>query len=180
MYFSVYSTGDGYRIEGMRSDGKRISTVLDSSMYEAVSRLASVLDTYVDADVAEVIEQLATWQERYHAVIETFAEWRTGLSVKAGERYRYDGELYEVIQDHKTQASWAPDSAKSLFKSVTGGLEDEDGEIILDFVQPTGAHDTYQKGDKVRYNNVIYESLMNNNSWSPDAYAQAWKAIEEN
>lgn len=50
MYFSVYSTGDGYRIEGIRSDGKRISTVLDPSMYEAVDRLASVLDTYIDAD----------------------------------------------------------------------------------------------------------------------------------
>lgn len=54
------------------------------------------------------------------------------------------------------------------------GLSFEDAEKARDAIT------AYQKGDKVRYNSVIYESLINNNSWSPDAYAQAWKVIEEN
>ena len=49
---------------------------------------------------------------------------------------------------------------------------------IPDWVQPTGAHDAYQKGDKVRYNSAVYESLINGNVWSPDAYPQGWKLVE--
>ena len=49
---------------------------------------------------------------------------------------------------------------------------------IPDWVQPTGAHDAYQKGDKVRYNGVIYESLIDGNVWSPEAYPQGWRVVE--
>lgn len=35
------------------------------------------------------------------------------------------------------------------------------------------------KGDKVRYNGKVYESLIDNNVWAPDAYPLGWKEIEE-
>lgn len=50
---------------------------------------------------------------------------------------------------------------------------------ITDFVQPTGAHDAYQIGDKVRYNGQIYESLINGNVWAPDVYPAGWKVVNE-
>ena len=50
---------------------------------------------------------------------------------------------------------------------------------IKDFVQPTGAHDTYAKGDKVRFNGKVYESLIDNNAYSPSAYPAGWKEITE-
>lgn len=50
---------------------------------------------------------------------------------------------------------------------------------IKDFVQPTGAHDTYVKGDKVRFNGKVYESLIDNNAYSPSAYPAGWKEIME-
>lgn len=48
------------------------------------------------------------------------------------------------------------------------------------WVQPTGAHDAYQMGDKVHYpgaNDPVYESLINGNVWSPDAYPAGWKQV---
>ena len=60
----------------------------------------------------------------------------------------------------------------------TGGED----ESIPAFVQPTGAHDAYQTGDRVTYNGHIYESTMDGNVWSPDTYPQGWKdlgAVEE-
>ena len=57
--------------------------------------------------------------------------------------------------------------------------ENQQQETINDYVQPTGAHDAYQTGDKVRYNNAIYESLINGNVWAPDVYPAGWKLIEE-
>jgi hypothetical protein len=48
------------------------------------------------------------------------------------------------------------------------------------FVHPTGAHDVYKKGDRVHFPKIsdpIYESLIDNNSWSPNEYSAGWKKI---
>ena len=50
---------------------------------------------------------------------------------------------------------------------------------IEDFVQPTGAHDAYAKGAKVRFNGKVYESVIDNNTYSPSAYPAGWKEITE-
>ena len=52
------------------------------------------------------------------------------------------------------------------------------GETVPAFVQPTGAHDAYQTGDRVTYNGQIYESTIDNNVWSPDTYPQGWEVVE--
>ena len=48
-----------------------------------------------------------------------------------------------------------------------------------DFVQPTGAHDAYKKGDIVKYNGTLYKSLIDGNVWAPDAYPQGWEVYTE-
>lgn len=55
--------------------------------------------------------------------------------------------------------------------------EPEPSEDVPDWAQPTGAHDAYQKGDKVRYNGNVYESLIDGNVWSPDAYPAGWQKL---
>lgn len=51
-----------------------------------------------------------------------------------------------------------------------------DGEI-LDWKQPTGAHDAYQIGDKVKYNNAVWESAVNANVYAPGVVAGQWKKL---
>jgi hypothetical protein len=34
-------------------------------------------------------------------------------------------------------------------------------------------------GDKVKYEGVIYVSLIDNNIWSPVAYPAGWQIVEE-
>lgn len=46
------------------------------------------------------------------------------------------------------------------------------------WVQPTGAHDCYNIGDKVTYNGKHYTSTIDGNVWSPDAYPQGWEKVE--
>lgn len=55
--------------------------------------------------------------------------------------------------------------------------EPEEPETYPEFVQPTGAHDAYQIGDRVLYNGKVYESLIAGNTYSPDAYPQGWKLL---
>lgn len=48
-----------------------------------------------------------------------------------------------------------------------------------EFVQPTGAHDAYNTGDRVTYNGKVYESLIDANVYSPDTYPAGWREVSE-
>lgn len=50
------------------------------------------------------------------------------------------------------------------------GGEPETPEEWPEYVQPTGAHDAYQAGDKITYNGQHYVCLMDGCVWTPDAY----------
>lgn len=41
----------------------------------------------------------------------------------------------------------------------------------------TGAHDAYNRGDKVSYNGKHYISTIDNNVWEPGVYG--WEAVTE-
>ena len=45
-------------------------------------------------------------------------------------------------------------------------------------VQPTGSHDAYNIGDMVIFEDKVYESVIDGNTWSPTDYPQGWLKIE--
>ena len=58
--------------------------------------------------------------------------------------------------------------------------EDEDGNpTVPEYVQPTGAHDAYKKGDQVTFDGAVYESIIDGNVWTPRDYPQGWKVVNE-
>lgn len=116
------------------------------------------------------IEKAAALQSDEDALesIELFPKWEAGIAVAAGERYQYNGKLYKVIQAHTTQADWTPDITPALFKEVS--LDE-----FPEWVQPTGAQDAYNKGDKVTFEGKHYMSLIDGNIWSPAAYPAGWE-----
>lgn len=96
-----------------------------------------------------------------------------GKELQVGEYVQYEGELYKVLQPHTVQETWTPTGAPSLYAKV---LVDPTGETILDWVQPDSTN-AYMKGDKVKYEGVIYESLIDNNIWSPVDYPAGWTVV---
>ena len=48
-----------------------------------------------------------------------------------------------------------------------------------EYVQPMGAHDAYNSGDKITFNGVHYICRMNACVWSPAVYPQAWEEQTE-
>lgn len=98
-----------------------------------------------------------------------------GVTYAVGKRVMYKGVLYKVIQAHTSQADWTPDAAPSLFAKVIN--ETVDGSIP-EFVQPDSTN-PYMKGDKVKFNGKVYESLIDNNVWSPTDYPSGWKEIAD-
>ena len=96
-----------------------------------------------------------------------------GVAYEVGKRIVYNGILYKVIQAHTSQAGWNPVDAPSLFAKVIN--ETIDGSIP-EFEQPDSTN-PYMKGDKVIFNGKVYESLIDNNVYSPEAYPAGWKEI---
>lgn len=74
--------------------------------------------------------------------------------------------LYIKISDLK-------DRVKLLEKTEEPGEEEEYPE----FIQPTGAHDCYNMGDKIFYNGKKYICKIDGCVWSPDAYPAAWEEL---
>lgn len=98
--------------------------------------------------------------------------WSEGLQVKTDEKYQdfnHENELvlWRVLQDHTTQADWRPKDAVSLFVRVG-----YDGEIL-----PHQTGYSYMKGDKCKWENAVWESIIDNNVWSPSGYPQGWTKL---
>ena len=97
-----------------------------------------------------------------------FPAYEVGKVYKVGDIFTYQRSLYEVIQAHTSQADWPPDATPSLYKDhiPKGGIED--------WRQPLGAHDAYQIGDKVIYNEQTWVCVKGdasgNNVWAPGVY----------
>ena len=102
-----------------------------------------------------------------------FKQWNgNGIEYKTNERVVFNGTLYSVLIAHISQPNWCPDVSPSLFAKVLN----PDPEVIPEWEQPDSTN-PYMKGDKVRYNGKIYESLIDNNIWSPSDYPNGWKEI---
>ncbi len=108
-----------------------------------------------------------------------FPKWQVGKAYVVGDRVLYLGVLYKVLQAHTSQDGWQPDVAPSLFaKNLI--VKDEQGEQvdIPEWKQPDSTN-PYMTGDKVRFEGKVYQSLIDNNVWSPSDYPQGWEEVNE-
>ena len=113
----------------------------------------------------QLIEQLAVTLDDETALtgVELFPAWAIGKAYAVNDRAQYNGTLYKCIQAHTSQSDWMPSATPALWKTVS---VDEYPE----WVQPTGAHDAYNTGDKVTYNGQHYVCTSNANVYAPDVY----------
>ena len=106
--------------------------------------------------------------------VELFPVWQTDTAYALNVRVRYGDKLYKCVQAHTSQAEWTPDATPALWTEVA-----KPGEIPV-WKQPTGAQDAYNKGDKVHYptaEDPVYESRIDANVYSPEAYPAGWKQL---
>lgn len=97
-------------------------------------------------------------------------------SYSFGDKVKHNGSAWQSNVPGEHTNCWEP--------GVYGWdkLEVESGEgepeEVPEFVQPIGQEDAYHKGDRVKYNGEIYESIFDGlNVWSPDAYPQGWQKV---
>ena len=117
-----------------------------------------------------------------------YLEWKQPLGAhdayKIGDIVEYNGKLYKSLINGNV---WSPDvyaDGWEIYTETSGGggggttpTEPETPETIPDFVKPTGAHDAYKKGDKVKYSGTIYGGLIDANVYGQDEYPAGWKEV---
>ena len=109
-----------------------------------------------------------------------YPAYQVGRAYAAGEYFTSgtnnvgDPPLSTVVQAHTSQADWKPDSTAALYTPI--GLTKEG---YAEWSQPTGAHDAYNKGDIVSCNGKLYQSKIDGNIWSPEAYPDGWETYIE-
>ena len=126
------------------------------------------------AQLLEEVGDILT-DEQAMLVPDVYKEWHVGVAYTIGERVRYRGVLYKCLQTHASQEGWEPGNAPSLWAKVL-----VPGGDIPVWEQPT-AENPYMMGDKVHYPDIdgpVYESLIDNNVYSPEAYPAGWKLVE--
>lgn len=92
--------------------------------------------------------------------IELFPTWKTSTAYAIGDRIRYNDTLYKCVQAHTSQSDWTPDLTPALWVEVSI-------EEFPEWHQPTGAHDAYNKGDKVSHNGKHWQSTIDANVYEP-------------
>lgn len=104
-----------------------------------------------------------------------YPEWSVGESYQEDDIRRYEGALYRALQASTGEEQYPPDTFVAGWKRI--GEPNEDG--VYPWVQPLGATDAYNTGDKVTYKGGTYESTIDGNVWPPDVYPAGWKLVED-
>ena len=133
-------------------------------------------EEYVDSNplLDEVLDILT--DEQAIVVPGAFPKWKPDTGYSVGDRRRYDSVLYKCLQAHTSQEDYTPDVAASLWARMLN----PDPEVIPVWEQPDSTN-PYMTGDKVHYPDAdgpVYESLIDNNTWSPEAYPAGWQLVE--
>lgn len=89
---------------------------------------------------------------------------------------------YAPIQEQINALANTVSSLKDRVKALESAIASEElDDEYLPYLQPTGAHDTYNIGDKILWTDGHkYICQMDGCVWDPDTYPQAWQLVTDN
>jgi len=131
---------------------------------EAIAKEAEEFAEYSDPIQALIDEMVEKVGDETAALL--FDEWETDHAYKLNDRASYNGLVYRCVQSHTSQADWTPDAVPALWTRIKANPDPSEPE---EWVQPTGAHDAYAKGDQVKHNGKVWVSDVDANVWEPGA-----------
>ena len=163
----------GYISQAKREEEQEADPEIGCDVYIDTQFIAFDYDPDFSVNKAyALLKAMPEWEDAEDVI----DKWAAGTAYYVGDRVMYQEQEYECIQSHTSQEGYEPDSTPALWK-----LYEEGGDGIPVWSQPTGAQDAYKMGDKVHYptaDGPVYESLIDVNVYSPEAYPAGWKLVE--
>lgn len=140
-----------------------IKNVIESKNYELVDMLYKINKMYIEAEITEEQKEELDNLARTNAKAEN---------------------SYAPLQKQLDNTNARIDSLEERIAKLEGETTEEPSEPVQEdeypeFVQPTGAHDAYNVGDKITYNGKKYICQINGCVWAPDVYPQGWQEVVE-
>ena len=140
-----------------------IKNVIESRAYELVDMLYKINKMYIESAITE--------------------EQKTELDKLARTNAKAENS-YAPLQEQLDNTNARIDSLEERIAKLEGETTEEPSEPVQEdeypeYVQPTGAHDAYNIGDKITYNGKKYICQMNGCVWAPDVYPQGWQEVTE-
>ena len=140
-----------------------IKNVILAGNYELVDMLKKINTVWIESNITDEQKQELDELARTNAKAEnSYAP----LQKQVNDLYSKYDELKQEIADLKGEGTEEPSEP----------VEDDE---YPEYVQPTGAHDAYNVGDKITYNDKKYICQINGCVWTPDAYPQGWQEVVE-
>jgi hypothetical protein len=143
----------------------------DVRVYPMDHNLYQVIQSHTTQADWDPVTAKALWK-RYYEPDDNPWEWIQPLGAHdaypLGAKVLFEGDVWESTINANV---WAP--GVTGWKNLTGTTP----ETYAAFVQPTGAHDAYNIGDKVTFEGHLWESLINANVWSPTVYPAGWRDL---
>lgn len=92
--------------------------------------------------------------------------------------YTQDGVLYRCTRSTGTAVYNALSELVGIYvEAVTSEPEEQTGDEVAEWVQPTGAQDAYDVGDRVSHNGMVWECTSPSNVYEPGVYG--WVVVTE-
>jgi hypothetical protein len=103
------------------------------------------------------------------ALLSMYDEYQADKSYIKDDLFRYGSKLYKVNQVHTSAIQWIPGiGTDALYSAIAPP------GVIAEWMQPTGAHNSYHVGDKVSHEGFIWEcthgDASGNNVWEPGVF----------
>lgn len=145
-----------------------IKNVIESKDYELRDMLYKINKMYIESYITEAQKTELDELARTNANAEnSYAPLQEQID-----------NLYDELSQIKSQLN-------TLLEETEEGTEENPSEPPVttdeypEYVQPTGAHDCYNTGDKISFNGKKYVCKINGCVWDPDTYPAGWEKVIE-
>jgi hypothetical protein len=122
---------------------------------------ANVVVPARDAYLDTLLRQDQMTNAEMLALVSLYPAYQTNHAYAVGDLFAYNNQLYKVAQSHTSQADWVPSTLPALYTPVAPG------NVVPEWVQPSGAQDAYVLDALVTRNGRVWKSLKNANTDTP-------------
>lgn len=144
-----------------------VKSIIESGRYELVDMLKKIDTLWVQSELTEEQKKELAALARDKAIPENSY---AGLQEQIDTLYQTVSEVTAAIADITERVT-----------ILEGGEPPAppEPEEWPEYVQPTGAHNAYNTGDKITYNGQHYICKMDGCVWNPSDYPAGWELATE-
>lgn len=99
-------------------------------------------------------------------------EWQADTKYESGDLVRFDHLLFKVLVGHTSSIDAQPHTDTKNYAQISPSK-------VKVTSRPWDENDDWNKGDLTEFEGKTYESLQDNNAYSPSAKPEFWKLIEK-